>query len=128
MSNQAKFQCLECNFSGILGDEDISKHRLTGCRGITSPIIERALAKDCMHPSHQITAQIDYMEDSKAWMAEMRVTCTACGTPFEFVGVSAGMRFDKPMCSVDAQELRIPIKPKGSKIMPGIVGFEVRAN
>jgi len=59
--------------------------------------------------------------------AEIRINCHECGLPFEFVGVDAGMLPTKPMASVDAQELRAPIRPKGCKILPAIPGFTVRA-
>ena len=62
------------------------------------------------------------------YLAEIRITCVECGQPFEFVGVEAGLMMDKPMASVDAQQLRAPIRPKGSRIMPAIPGFRVMAN
>ncbi len=61
------------------------------------------------------------------YTAEIRINCTECGLPFEFIGVDAGMLSTKPMASVDAQELRAPIRPKGCKIMPAIPGYTVRA-
>lgn len=63
-----------------------------------------------------------------AYNAEIRIRCHECGLPFEFIGVDAGMSGERPMASVDAQELRAPIKPKGLAIMPAIPGFAVRAN
>jgi hypothetical protein len=63
-----------------------------------------------------------------AYNAEIRINCYDCGLPFEFIGVDAGMMPDKPMASVDAQELRAPIRPKGCKLLPAVPGFTVRAN
>jgi hypothetical protein len=62
------------------------------------------------------------------YTAEIRIKCRECGLPFEFIGVEAGMSCEKPMASVDAQELRAPIRPKGCLLMPAIPGFAVRVN
>jgi hypothetical protein len=61
------------------------------------------------------------------YSADVRINCNDCGLPFEFVGVSAGFSPKQPMCDVSAQELRAPIRPKGCNIMPGIFGYEVKA-
>lgn len=63
----------------------------------------------------------------KGYLAEVKVNCTECGLPFEFVGVDAGMLWDKPAASPDAQTLRAPMRPKGSKLLAAIPGFTVRA-
>ena len=63
----------------------------------------------------------------KGYLAEVKINCTECGSPFEFIGVDAGLRWDKPMATPDAQTLRAPIRPKGSMILPAIPGFSVRA-
>jgi len=63
----------------------------------------------------------------KGYTTEIRVSCHECGLPFEFIGVDAGMMPTKPMASVDAQELRAPIRPKGCQLLPAIPGFNVRA-
>lgn len=63
-----------------------------------------------------------------AYLAEVRIRCTECNLPFEFIGVDAGLLPSKPMASVDAQELRAPIRPKGCRILPAIPGYTVRAN
>ena len=63
-----------------------------------------------------------------AYAAEIRINCANCGLPFEFIGVEAGLMPDRPMSSVDAQELRVPIRPKGLDLLPAIPGFRVKAN
>lgn len=62
------------------------------------------------------------------YLAEVRIRCTDCNTPFVFAGVEAGMLFTKPMASPDGQELRAPIVPKDSRIFPALPGFTMRAN
>lgn len=101
--------------------------------------IHRGLNKvaKCLHLDHVVSAKIFRLvkddqvpvEESvvTGWSAEIIINCKECGLPFEFIGLECGMMPDKPMCDPSAQELRAPIKPKGSLVMPGIPGFAVRA-
>lgn len=81
----------------------------------------------CEHPDFNVFADINRIIDIGAFVADVRISCKDCGLPFEFIGVSAGLSYEKPMASVTAQEIHLPIKPKGSKLMPAVAGFEVRA-
>lgn len=87
----------------------------------------------CAHMNFKAQVNVFRLTDSadeskvNGYTAEIRINCIECDLPFEFIGVDAGMMPTKPMASVDAQELRVPIRPKGCKIMPAIPGFTVRA-
>lgn len=81
----------------------------------------------CEHKDFTAHVVVTRIEDVKGFFADIRVKCADCGLPFEFVGVDAGLSYEKPMASVDAQELRAPIRPKGCKILPAVPGFNVRA-
>lgn len=87
----------------------------------------------CPHMNFNASVNVFRLTDSKdetkviGYTTEIRVNCAECGLPFEFIGVDAGMMPSKPMASVDAQELRAPIRPKGCKILPAIPGFTMRA-
>lgn len=59
-------------------------------------------------------------------MAEVRIRCKECGLPFEFIGLECGLTFTGPACDPSAQEARLPIKPKGLAVLPGVPGFKVR--
>ena len=88
----------------------------------------------CQHEN--FTAQVNVSRLTKSdtdntvvgYLAEVRVNCIDCGLPFEWIGVDAGMMHSKPMASLDAQELRAPIRPKGCDIFPAIPGFSVKAH
>jgi hypothetical protein len=82
----------------------------------------------CKHENFRAEVDVNRLLDSGSFMADVRIRCTECDLPFEFVGVDAGLSFSKPMASVTAQELHIPIRPKGCRLMPAIPGFEVRVN
>lgn len=65
----------------------------------------------------------------KYFHADIRVKCADCGKPFEWVGLEkCGLSAYEPMVDVTAQELRAPLTPKGLRVLPGIPGFELRAN
>jgi hypothetical protein len=85
----------------------------------------------CDHLEFQADVTIDRIIKNEgdikptAFMCDVRVKCVTCGTPFEFIGPQCGYMFDRPCVDVSAQELRIPIQPKGIKLLPD---FTVRAN
>jgi hypothetical protein len=62
-----------------------------------------------------------------AYSADIRVSCIACGEPFRWIGVQAGVKGDRPMCSVDETELHAPLRPASSDpdFGLGIPGFAV---
>ena len=82
----------------------------------------------CEHKDFVAVVVVQRMEDTKAFFAEIRVKCAQCDLPFEFIGVKAGLSGAEPRCSLDAQELTAPIRPKGSKVFPAVQGFDVKAN
>lgn len=61
------------------------------------------------------------------YTAEIRVHCADCDEPFRWIGVRAGLKPDRPMCSVDETELRGPLRPASSDpdFGMGIPGFAV---
>jgi hypothetical protein len=90
-------------------------------------------ARACEHLNFKANVDVHRLLDNRdnskvvGYSADIRIRCAECDLPFEFIGVDAGLMPDKPMASVDAQELRAPIRPKGCMIMPAIPGFTVRA-
>jgi len=62
-----------------------------------------------------------------AFTADIRVSCSACGEPFRWIGVQAGLKPDRPMCSPDETVLRAPLRPASSDpdFGLGIPGFAV---
>lgn len=90
--------------------------------------------KPCPHESFDVQAMINRVQGSGeapeivAFYAEIAVQCHDCGEPFRWTGVEAGLRPDRPMCSVDERELRAPIRPASADpdFGMGIPGFAVR--
>lgn len=81
--------------------------------------------EDCQH--EQFTAQVDVQRllDSGKFCADIRVKCIECGSPFRFVGCAAGLRFDRPMVSIDEIELHAPIEPEGEKRLQAGASYQM---
>ena len=89
--------------------------------------------KPCPHEDFNASVEVnrltgregDVMPD--AYSAEVKVWCVACGEPFRWIGVQAGSKPDRPMCSVDETVLRAPLRPASSDpdFGLGIPGFAV---
>ncbi|MGI5247797.1 hypothetical protein [Dactylosporangium sp. CA-139066] len=62
-----------------------------------------------------------------AYMADIRVSCSACGEPFRWLGVPAGLSFAHPMVSVDEAKLHAPLRPASADpdFGLGIPGFAI---
>ena len=81
----------------------------------------------CKHEQHEAQVNVFFMEDTGRWQADITIKCHQCGLPFEFYGVDAGLDFNKPTMSIDAQELRVPIVPHGEKPTPlDIIGYKIQ--
>ena len=60
------------------------------------------------------------------YSANIRVACSRCLEPFIFVGPPVGVLPNEPTISVDAQELRTPLRPTSDPtIGAGLAGFRV---
>ena len=85
--------------------------------------------KTCRHDSVSCILNFNRIEDVGRFMADIRIVCEKCHTPFRFVGLPAGMDYNSPCVSVDGCELRAPVAPRGevlSEIEGTPIGFTVR--
>lgn len=87
----------------------------------------------CPHQDFEVWAEVNRLQPDEgepinAYSADVRINCRDCQEKFRFIGVQAGLRPDRPMCSVDETELRIPIRPASSDpdFGLGIPGFAIR--
>lgn len=86
----------------------------------------------CLHLEFSATVNVariaeDPEQPPTAYMAEIQVSCEACGEPFRFTGLQAGSHFGKPMVSPDETELRAPMRPASSDpdFGMGLPGFAI---
>lgn len=82
---------------------------------------------DCPHMAFEAEVKVARLEDVGRFMAEIRVRCTGCGTPFQFLGLEPGIDLNGARVSIDGQEAHIAIAPKGTVLSPlDILGFNLR--
>lgn len=65
----------------------------------------------------------------KRWCAEVRIKCADCELPFRFIGLPAGLDLNGAATSVNAEEARLAMAPKGqviSVLEGGVSGFSIR--
>ncbi len=69
------------------------------------------------------------LEDIGRFEADVKIMCRQCKTPFRFIGLPAGVDLNGATVSIDGQEARLAIAPKGevlSELEGGDVGFTAR--
>lgn len=57
--------------------------------------------------------------------ADVRIACADCREAFRFLGCESGLRWDRPMVSIDGLELRAPIEPEGIPMLSQRSTFEM---
>jgi hypothetical protein len=75
------------------------------------------------------SVNVNRLEESGQFQADVRVWCEECGLPFRFIGLPAGIDLNGAAVSVDATEARLAIAPKGqvvSVVEGGCQGFSIR--
>ena len=95
---------------------------------------KRASEATCEH--HTFGAEVDVNRlpqkeggPVKRYCADVRIKCVDCGLPFRFIGLPAGLDLNGAATSVNAEEARLAIAPKGqvvSVLEGGVTGFSVR--
>lgn len=83
----------------------------------------------CNHPDFCAFVTVNRIEDTGEFSADIRILCAVCGTPFRFLGLPIGLRFDGAAASFDGTEARMAIIPvsidsvKDTKEAPGDDGY-----
>lgn len=76
---------------------------------------------DCLHMEFSAVVGVARLEDNKratSFMAEIRIQCRECGTPFQFLGLAPGCDTQGARVSVDGLEANIAIVPEGTVPSP----------
>lgn len=91
------------------------------------------LDRACPHEDFEAHVDVNRLTSAEdgpvtGYSADIRISCLDCDEPFRFIGVPAGLLPSRPACSVDEQELHVPIRPASSDpdFGLGIPGFAVR--
>lgn len=81
--------------------------------------------KTCPHLNFRAQVDVNRMEDTGRFLAEITIHCKECNLSFRFMGVPAGLSWDHPMASIDGLELRAPIEPENEPMLFSKARFEM---
>ncbi len=83
---------------------------------------------DCKHMNFEAAVRVARIEDKGHFMAEIRIICKDCGTPFQFMGLQPGFNFDGATVSLDGLEANIGIHPQGQQPNPlqKLMGYSIK--
>ena len=82
---------------------------------------------DCKHLEFVAFVEVNRLEDSGRFAAEVRIECKDCKIPFVFRGLPPGLNLDGAAMSIDGTEARLAIAPQTEETKPwdGATGFKV---
>ena len=76
------------------------------------------MADSCKHMNFNATVTVNRLEDSGRFMAEVRIHCTECNLPFQFMGLEPGVDLGGARVSLDGLEANLAICPQGKAPSP----------
>lgn len=82
----------------------------------------------CEHKNFDAAVRVARIEDKGRFMAEIKITCRDCGTPFQFMGLEPGLNYNGATVSLDGLEANIGIHPQGVQPNPlqKLMGYTVK--
>lgn len=82
----------------------------------------------CKHLKFDAVVRVARVEDIGRFIAEIRVKCIECGTPFQFQGIQPGMNYNGPTVSLDGLEANLPVFPDGQQPNPlqNLMGYTIK--
>jgi hypothetical protein len=86
---------------------------------------KRLEPKDCRHEQFTSFVAVHRLEDTGRFIAELRIWCVDCREAFRFQGLQPGVLHERPSCSMDALEARLPVEPEIEKQLFGGARFEM---
>lgn len=84
----------------------------------------------CEHHNFSASVRVARVEDVGRFMAEIRIECSDCGVPMQFMGLEPGLNYNGANVSLDGLEANIGIHPRGQRPNPlqELMGYTVKAH
>lgn len=76
------------------------------------------MSATCEHNAFQASVAVARLEDSGRFMAEVSVTCSECGEPFQFIGLEPGLHLAGARVSIDGLTAHLAIGHNGQTMSP----------
>lgn len=83
----------------------------------------------CKHNTEtSATVNLNYLEDSGRYMADVTLSCVTCGKRFKFLGLPLGLDLNGAAVSFDGHTASLAVAPDGETIPPlkGVEGYSIR--
>ena len=71
------------------------------------------MGEQCKHEDFEARVEVNRLEDIGCFVADIRVTCSQCHIPLQFLGLPIGLKLDGAAVSVDGIEAHLAIAPQG---------------
>jgi hypothetical protein len=81
---------------------------------------------NCKHENFRADVMVNRLEDSGAFVADIKIKCTDCEEPFTFPPLPMGLDCSEARINMDGTELRLPLKPKSRSAFNSFVTFGVK--
>ena len=72
----------------------------------------------CAHLEFNARVEVNRLEDTGQFMADVAIACRQCGLEFEFLGLEPGLDLQGAKVSIDGLQARLAIIPKGHQPNP----------
>lgn len=84
----------------------------------------------CEHHSFEAEVRVDRIEDKGRFVASIKVKCTECGIPMQFMGLEPGLNFNGATVSLDGLEASIGIHAQGQRPNPmqKLLGYSINSH
>lgn len=87
---------------------------------------------ECDHQDFAAVVEVNRLEGSGRFSADVRIECAECGERFRFLGLPVGLDLNGAAVSVDGCEARLAIAPRSASDLPlgkpgEVDGFSIRA-
>jgi hypothetical protein len=76
----------------------------------------------CAHEDFSASVAVGRLTNAdgvvNSYMADIKVHCTQCGRPFQFLGLAAGIDLGGARVSIDGLEAHLALCPQGEELSP----------
>ncbi len=84
----------------------------------------------CKHEDQKMDGKCTFLTDTERWMVDIKIKCEKCGVSFKFLGLPAGLNYEKPTVDIAGTTIQLPVYPDGEEPPPlplnGPKGFSVK--
>lgn len=81
----------------------------------------------CQHKNFKSEVKINRFEDRPELIAEIKINCSDCNEPMQFIGLPIGLSFSGASISPDGDEVRLAMLPQNVHMTPlEVIGAQLR--